>query len=107
MKAALLDAPAASGNGVYLRIDELASAADLTDCHVPTITECDLPPGRYVWVPNADPRNVRPNKYGGEFVARELLAAGVPLDKQGQALDAAETNMRRAIGKIFNPSRKP
>lgn len=52
IKAALLDAPASSGKGVYLRIDELPGEAALTDRHVPQITECDLPANEYVWVPN-------------------------------------------------------
>ena len=52
IKAALLDAPAASGKGKYTGvIDELQDASALTENHVPEITECDLPPGRYVWDP--------------------------------------------------------
>lgn len=51
IKAALLDAAAASGKGKYIRIDELADESALTENHVPEVTECDLPPGRYVWDP--------------------------------------------------------
>jgi hypothetical protein len=96
MKAALLDAPAASGKGVFLRMVEVA-ADELTDRHVPTIPECDLEPGRYVWVPNEDPRNTRPNAFGGEFVAKEILRAGIPLDRQREYLDKAKGNMRRTL----------
>ena len=56
MKAALLDA-----DGVFLRIDELASEADLTPRHLAAITSCDLPPGEYKWLPDAA------NPYGGAF----------------------------------------
>lgn len=52
IKAALLDAPAASGRGVFVRMDELADQAALTACHVPQIEHCDLPPGAYIWVPD-------------------------------------------------------
>lgn len=64
IKAALLDE-----RGVYLRIVELASEADLTDRHVPTITSCDLPAGRYRWItdnrkrPSGEPMN----PHGGAF----------------------------------------
>jgi hypothetical protein len=66
MKAALLGAPAASGKGVYLRMVEVAED-QLTDRHVPTITECDLPAGEYVWLPHDR------NTYGGEFYPRKTL----------------------------------
>jgi hypothetical protein len=61
IKAALLSAPAAGGMGVYLRIDELADDSQLTDRHVPAVTECDLPAGKYRWLP--DPGN----PFGGAF----------------------------------------
>jgi hypothetical protein len=51
IKAALLDAPASSGKGKFVRIETLKDASELTDRHVSAITECDLPEGRYVWVP--------------------------------------------------------
>jgi hypothetical protein len=53
IRAALLDE-----RGVYLRMDEVE---ELTDRHVPTITACDLPPGRYLWIPDET------NTYGGAF----------------------------------------
>jgi hypothetical protein len=62
IKAALLDE-----QGVYLRMDELESEAQLTARHVPAIKECDLPPGRFKWVPGE-------NAYGGEFVDVEAIA---------------------------------
>ena len=55
IKAALLDAPAAGGTGVYLRMDELADESRLTERHVPTVTSCDRPAGQYRWIP--DPGN--------------------------------------------------
>lgn len=55
IRAALLDAPAASGKGKYTGvIDELADESALTEFHVPEVPECDLPPGRYVWEPGKD-----------------------------------------------------
>jgi len=63
IKAALLDAPAAGGNGVFLRVEELAGEAALTDRHVLAITACDLPPGKYRWVPDTNPKNA----FGGAF----------------------------------------
>ena len=56
IKAALLDE-----QGIFLCIDELVDAGDLTDRHLPQITECDLPPNRYFW--QADDAN----PYGGAF----------------------------------------
>jgi hypothetical protein len=44
MRAALLDA-----DGVFQRIDDVA---ELTPLHLPQITQCDLPPGKYRWVPD-------------------------------------------------------
>lgn len=35
--------------GVYQGVDELDSAEALTDRHLPEVTECDLPPGKYRW----------------------------------------------------------
>jgi len=63
IRAVLLDAPAAGGMGVYLRVDELADETALTERHVPAISACDLPPGKYRWVPDANPRN----PFGGAF----------------------------------------
>jgi hypothetical protein len=56
IKAALLDE-----QGIFLCIDELTDAGQLTDRHLPAITECDLPSGRYFW--KADDTN----PYGGAF----------------------------------------
>lgn len=64
IKAALLDEA-----GIYERIDELASAADLTPLHLPQITRCDLPPGRYRWIPTDNPAN----EYGGAFWDVEVI----------------------------------
>jgi hypothetical protein len=44
IKAARLDAL-----GVYQGIDVLDDPSHLTPEHLPQITECDLPPGRYRW----------------------------------------------------------
>jgi hypothetical protein len=44
IRAARLDAL-----GVYQGIDVLDDASHLTPQHLPQITECDLPPGRYRW----------------------------------------------------------
>ena len=64
IKAALLDE-----RGVYLRMDELEDRSELTDRHLPSITACDLPAGRYVWI--KDDRLRRDgtliNIYGGAF----------------------------------------
>jgi hypothetical protein len=56
VKAALLDK-----DGVFLRIDELASEANLTERHLPQITHCDHQSGEYRWVPDAR------NPSGGSF----------------------------------------
>lgn len=56
IKAAVLDA-----QNVYWGIDELENEAAITDRHVLSITQCDLPVGRYRWVPDDA------NPYGGAF----------------------------------------
>ena len=58
IKAALLDE-----RGVYLRMDEVESAAQLTARHVPSVTSCDLKPGEYLWIASSNPKN----PYGGAF----------------------------------------
>jgi hypothetical protein len=63
IRAALLD-----NDGVYLRMDELESEAQLTPLHLATITECDLPAGQYRWSP--DPAN----PFGGAFQSIEWAA---------------------------------
>lgn len=57
IKAARLDA-----QGRYLGMEDLPDAGALTERHLATITECDLPAdGSYQWVPEDD------NPYGGAF----------------------------------------
>lgn len=60
-RAALLDE-----NGVFLRLDELGDKKP-TKRHLPQITECDLPPGQYKWVPDTD------NPSGGSFWPMKIL----------------------------------
>ena len=64
IKAALLDP-----RGVYLRMDELGSVAELTERHLPQIRACDLPSGEYLWIPDdrARPDGAPANEYGGTF----------------------------------------
>jgi hypothetical protein len=54
--AALLDE-----QGIFLKVDTLKSKAALTERHLPSIKNCDLPPEKYKWV--AD----QANPYGGAF----------------------------------------
>jgi hypothetical protein len=56
VRAALLNE-----RGIYLRMDELEDASQLTERHLPQITFCDLPPGEYRWI--ADEKNPE----GGAF----------------------------------------
>ena len=53
MRMALLDA-----DGVF---QGLVDAQEITPFHLPQITDCDLPAGKYKWLP--DPRNPQ----GGAF----------------------------------------
>jgi hypothetical protein len=53
MMAALLDE-----NGVFLRMEEVLEP---TNRHLPQITQCDLPSGKYQWVADAN------NPFGGAF----------------------------------------
>lgn len=64
IKAALLD-----DRGMFLRIDEVASSKALTARHLPQIRACDLPPGRYLWIPDERKRDdgTPVNEYGGAF----------------------------------------
>lgn len=59
IKAALLNE-----QGIFLGIDELTDAGQLTEQHLPQITECDLPPGRYRWVQQDV---TKANPFGGAF----------------------------------------
>jgi hypothetical protein len=63
IRAALLDRPALSGQGIFLKIDEVADESALTERHLPAVKECDLPPGQCVWVPTTNGAN----PYGGAF----------------------------------------
>ena len=76
VRAALLDA-----NGVYLRMDELASAEQLTPLHLPTITSCDLAPGEYRWITD------RQNPFGGAFWPLKWLAR---VERDRQAVQEAQ-----------------
>src|SRR5688572_33292615 len=60
MRMALL-----SPAGVFLRMDDVEQP---TANHLPQITECDLPPGRYKWVPDLE------NPFGGAFWEMKWLA---------------------------------
>lgn len=62
IKAALLDE-----RGIFLRIDELADASQLTERHLRSITSCDLPSGQYRWIKDDS------NEYGGAFWSVEWL----------------------------------
>lgn len=68
--AALLDE-----NGVYLSMEALEDASQLTERHLPQITFCDLPPGKYRWI--ADEKNPE----GGAFWPVKWLER-VARDKQ-------------------------
>lgn len=102
IKAALLDE-----RGIYTGMDEVASVEDFGPRHLPQIVTCDLPPGRYLWVPDdRTAPNGRPaNPYGGAFwelawlqrvarTRREAAAVRVknarrdPAPKDGVDLDA-------------------
>ncbi len=64
IKAALLDE-----RGVFLRLDEIESEAELTPRHLPQIVSCDLAPGAYVWIPDEKrgANGLLLNPYGGAF----------------------------------------
>lgn len=92
--AALIDA-----DGVFLRMEELADPRQLTARHLPQITACDLPAGKYKWV--ADARN----PYGGAFWSLEWLkrieddraAVRAALEKE-QRIAARRAERRRQRG---------
>lgn len=83
VKAALLDA-----QGIYLRMEELADESQLTDRHLPTITSCDLPAGKYQWI--ADVRN----PYGGSFFEVEWLDNIAKTRREAQAPPPAAKRRR-------------
>lgn len=70
IKAALLDE-----RGIYTGMDEVAGVEDFGPRHLPQIVTCDLPPGRYLWVPDARtaPDGRPANPYGGAFWDLEWL----------------------------------
>ena len=81
IRAALLDK-----NGVFQRMDELPGRAQLTSRHLPSITECDLPAGEYVWHPDVK------NEFGGAFVSLLMLQAQARI---ARALVLSEQDKRR------------
>ncbi len=97
IKAALLDAPAASGRGKYLGMDELADESALTENHVPEITECDLPPGLYVWEP--DKRTFTHQETLASRNAPSMESAVIAL---AAAVEAAGTRMPEEVTNWIN-----
>ena len=71
VRAALLSAPAASGEGLFLRMEEL-DESELTECHLPTVDACDLPPNRYRWIPTGMYGQVAA-PYGGAMVEKRIV----------------------------------
>lgn len=75
--------------------------AELTDRHLTSIPECDLPPGQYRWIPEAGA------PYGGQFVALKFLDAqarlqaadekGVKAGDMNAAIDRAVTARLKAL----------
>jgi hypothetical protein len=82
MKAALLDA-----DGVFQKIDDVPVP---TERHLPQITQCDLPAGKYKWIP--DPTSPS----GGAFWPLKYLRRieQDKLDVQG-AQEAAQRMVER------------
>lgn len=62
VRAARLDA-----DGIYVGMDEFDDESGLTPLHLPQITECDRPPGKYKWLADAG------NPFGGAFWPVEYL----------------------------------
>lgn len=106
IRAALLDA-----DGVFVRMDTLADARQLTARHLPKITSCDLKPGTYRWVP--DPAN----SYGGAFWPIQWLeqrkadeaAIALSLRKQAELeqVRALPAGARRAARAALRAARMP
>lgn len=48
-------------NGIYIGMVEVEENSN-SPRHLKTITECDLPPGKYEWIPDSA------NPFGGSFV---------------------------------------
>lgn len=49
LKPAKIRAARLDGRGVYQGMDEFDALEDLTARHIPEVTDCDLPPGKYRW----------------------------------------------------------
>ena len=94
IKAALLDE-----RGIYLRMDELEDDSELTALHLTRITVCDLPPARYVWIPDErlKPDRSPINPYGGAFWEIEWLK------RVTATHDKAIEDARRFNTRIDNP----
>lgn len=73
IKAVLLTDTPASGRGLFVRVDELADESKLTENHLPAIAECDLPAGRYVWIPAKSEAERQRFPAGGSFVDQAAL----------------------------------
>lgn len=73
IRAALLDE-----QGVYLRVDELVDATELTARHLPQIRVCDLAPGKYRWIPTDN----QANEYGGAFWPLAWLSRLTPEQRE-------------------------
>src|SRR5688572_14868512 len=88
MRAALLD-----DNDVFIRVEEVVEP---TNRHLPQITECDLPSGKYQWIADSN------NPYGGAFWPVKWLER-VEQDKRDviAAAQAAQVLVqRRALRKV-------
>jgi hypothetical protein len=75
VRAALLDE-----NGVYLRMDTLADPGLLTSRHLPQITACDLPPGKYRWIAHGAQVSPEIARALGSMCDNECGGAFVPIN---------------------------
>lgn len=95
-------------DGIYLRMVPLESWEQLTEFHLPHIPECDLAPGRYVWI--EDPHN---RMAGGAFweiawlrkleetvEKAEAMRAGVRPGRLKDARQRREKNLRAVLEKL-------
>lgn len=97
IKAALLNS-----EGVFERMDELGDASQLTPLHLPQISECDLPPGKYRWIADAS------NPYGGAFWSLawlEHVAATAAAAERQAALAGAIGAERKKPAEARRPRR--
>lgn len=90
IKAARLDAA-----GVYQGIDELPDDSALTPSHLEQITRCDLQPGQYKWIADAN------NPYGGAFWPLKWLDLQDRLQQ-----DIAAAHQRRQIALSGRPAER-